>query len=79
MISFGAGEPDFDTPENVREADRRAIAEGKTRYTPVSGIPELRRLIAETSTAQRGVAAKPENVTVTVSAYRPLQPRPRAL
>ncbi len=68
VISFGAGEPDFDTPENVREAGRRAIAEGKTRYTPVSGIPELRRLIAETSTAQRGVAAKPENVTVTVGA-----------
>lgn len=68
VISFGAGEPDFDTPENIREAGRRAIAEGKTRYTPVSGIPELRRLIAETSTASRGVIARPENVTVTVGA-----------
>jgi aspartate aminotransferase len=68
VISFGAGEPDFDTPENVREAGRRAIAEGKTRYTPVSGIPELRRLIAEISTAQRGVTVTAENVTVTVGA-----------
>jgi aspartate aminotransferase len=68
VISFGAGEPDFDTPENVREAGRRAIAEGKTRYTPVSGIPELRKLIAETSAALRGVATKAENVTVTVGA-----------
>ncbi len=68
VISFGAGEPDFDTPENVREAGRRAIAEGRTRYTPVSGIPELRRLVAETSNALRGTSAKAENVTVTVGA-----------
>ena len=68
VISFGAGEPDFDTPENIREAGRRAIAEGRTRYTPVSGIPELRRLIAERSTAERGVVTKPEHVTVTVGA-----------
>lgn len=68
VISFGAGEPDFDTPENIREAGRRAIAEGRTRYTPVSGIPELRKAIAERSTADRGVVAKPENVTVTVGA-----------
>ncbi len=68
VISFGAGEPDFDTPENIREAGRKAIAEGRTRYTPVSGIPELRRAIAERSVATRGAPAKAENVTVTVGA-----------
>jgi aspartate aminotransferase len=68
VISFGAGEPDFDTPENIREAGRRAIAEGRTRYTPVSGIPELRKLIAERSVETRGAPAKAENVTVTVGA-----------
>jgi aspartate aminotransferase len=68
VISFGAGEPDFDTPDNIREAGRRAIDQGRTRYTPVSGIPELRKLIADRSTAERGALAKPENVTVTVGA-----------
>ncbi len=68
VISFGAGEPDFDTPENIREAGRRAIAEGRTRYTPVSGIPELRKLIAERSVEVRGAPATAANVTVTVGA-----------
>ncbi|MEO8759148.1 MAG: aminotransferase class I/II-fold pyridoxal phosphate-dependent enzyme, partial [Devosia sp.] len=42
VISLAAGEPDFDTPLNVREAAIRAMAEGKTRYTNVDGIPELK-------------------------------------
>jgi len=68
VISFGAGEPDFDTPANIRAAGVRAINESKTRYTPVSGIAPLRAAIAEKSTELRGVAAKPENVVVTVGA-----------
>ncbi len=47
VISFGVGEPDFDTPENVKEAAVRAIREGKTKYTPVGGIPELKDAIIE--------------------------------
>ncbi len=46
MISLSAGEPDFDTPLNVREAAVRAMAEGKTRYTNVDGIPELKDAVA---------------------------------
>ncbi|MEM8541223.1 MAG: aminotransferase class I/II-fold pyridoxal phosphate-dependent enzyme, partial [Pseudomonadota bacterium] len=42
VIGLGAGEPDFDTPDNIKKAANTAIAEGKTKYTPVSGIPELR-------------------------------------
>jgi len=47
VVAFGAGEPDFDTPEHVKEAAVRAIREGFTKYTPVAGIPELRTAIAE--------------------------------
>ncbi len=46
VISLAAGEPDFDTPEHVRNAAIRAINEGKTRYTPVDGIPELKEAVA---------------------------------
>jgi aspartate aminotransferase len=46
VISLAAGEPDFDTPENVREAAIRAINSGKTRYTAVDGIPELKEAVA---------------------------------
>lgn len=46
IVNFGVGEPDFDTPENIREAAIRAIREGFTRYTPVGGIPELKEAIA---------------------------------
>ncbi|MBJ3777795.1 pyridoxal phosphate-dependent aminotransferase [Acuticoccus mangrovi] len=45
VIGLGAGEPDFDTPENVKEAAIRAIREGKTKYTPVDGMPELKEAI----------------------------------
>lgn len=42
IISFGAGEPDFDTPDNIKEAAIKAIRDGRTKYTPVGGIPELK-------------------------------------
>lgn len=68
VISFGAGEPDFDTPTNIRAAGVSAIDAGKTRYTPVSGVADLRAAIAERSTRERGVPATPANVVVTVGA-----------
>ena len=45
VISLDAGEPDFDTPERIKDAARKALAEGKTKYTAVSGIPELKNAI----------------------------------
>lgn len=45
VIGLGAGEPDFDTPDNIKEAAKLAIDQGKTKYTPVSGVPELRQAI----------------------------------
>ncbi len=46
VISFGSGEPDFDTPQHIKDAAIRAINEGRTKYTPVGGIPELKQAIA---------------------------------
>lgn len=46
VIGFGAGEPDFDTPQNIKDACAKSLADGFTKYTPSSGIPELRKAIA---------------------------------
>ncbi|MBL7170748.1 MAG: pyridoxal phosphate-dependent aminotransferase [Candidatus Omnitrophica bacterium] len=47
VIGFGAGEPDFDTPLNIKEAAKKALDNGFTKYTPASGIPELKEAIAK--------------------------------
>ena len=47
VIGLGAGEPDFDTPDNVKQAAIAAIQRGETKYTAVDGIPELKRAIVE--------------------------------
>ena len=52
VIGLGAGEPDFDTPDNIKEAAIKAIRDGKTKYTAVEGIPELRAAIAPSSSAR---------------------------
>ena len=64
IIHFELGQPDFDTFENISEAGRRAISEGKTRYTAPAGMPVLREAIAEAAGAQRGVHFLPEQVVV---------------
>ena len=46
VVGFGAGEPDFDTPQHIKDAAIKALNEGFTKYTPSSGIPELRQAIA---------------------------------
>jgi len=68
VISFGAGEPDFDTPPNICEAGVAAIEAGRTRYTPVAGVAELRAAIAAQSTELRGVPTTAAEVVVTVGA-----------
>src|SRR5437879_4178505 len=47
VVGFGAGEPDFDTPQHIKDAAIKALNEGFTKYTPASGIPELRQAIAD--------------------------------
>jgi aspartate aminotransferase len=64
IIHFEIGQPDFDTFENISEAGRQAIADGRTRYTPPAGMPVLREAIAQAAGAQRGVHFEPEQVVV---------------
>ena len=68
IVSFGAGEPDFDTPDPVCEAGIQAIRSGKTRYTAGAGIPELRTAIAEKLDVLNGVKVRPEQVIVSCGA-----------
>jgi len=64
VISLSAGEPDFDTPQNVKEAAIRAIQEGRTKYTPASGIPELKEAIAQRYRQDFGLSYEPSEVIV---------------
>ncbi|MFA5110071.1 MAG: pyridoxal phosphate-dependent aminotransferase [Desulfobaccales bacterium] len=65
IVNFGVGEPDFDTPENIREAGIRAIQEGFTRYTPVGGTPELKNAIANRFQADYSLSYKPGEILVS--------------
>jgi aspartate/methionine/tyrosine aminotransferase len=66
IIHLQIGEPDFDTPANIREAAKRALEEGATHYAPYPGIPALREAIAEDAAARKGFAVEPSQVFVTV-------------
>ena len=55
VVGFGAGEPDFDTPDNIKQAGIAAIREGKTKYTPIAGIIPLRKAVADRLLADCGV------------------------
>ncbi len=68
VVGFGAGEPDFDTPEFIKEACIKALREGKTKYAPPPGIPELREAIAEKLLKENGVEYKPSEVVVSAGA-----------
>lgn len=64
VIGLGAGEPDFDTPENIRDAAKRAIDNGKTRYTAVDGIPELKAAICSKFLRENGLTYTPGQISV---------------
>ncbi|MEM2876314.1 MAG: pyridoxal phosphate-dependent aminotransferase [Candidatus Bathyarchaeia archaeon] len=68
IIHLEIGEPDFDTPKNIKEAAIKALKEGYTHYVPAAGIMELREAIAEYISESRGIDAKPEEVVVTPGA-----------
>lgn len=68
VINLAAGEPDFDTPEFVKQAAIRAIQEGFTKYTPTTGIPELKKAIAATLQRSRKLTYSPEQIAVTCGA-----------
>jgi aspartate aminotransferase len=64
VIGLGAGEPDFDTPQNIKDAAVRAIAAGKTKYTAVDGIPELKAAICAKFLRENGLTYTPQQITV---------------
>jgi aspartate aminotransferase len=64
VIGLGAGEPDFDTPDNVKQAAIAAIERGETKYTAVDGIPELKRAIASKFERENDLTYKPAEITV---------------
>ncbi len=64
VIGLGAGEPDFDTPDNIKAAAEKAIAEGKTKYTPVDGTPELKAAIVAKFKRENGLDYTPRQITV---------------
>lgn len=68
VIGLGAGEPDFDTPEHVKEAAVRAMRAGETKYTPVDGLPALKQAIARKFERENGLAYGPEQISVGAGA-----------
>jgi aspartate aminotransferase len=68
VVGFGAGEPDFDTPDNIKEAAHIAIKNGQTKYTPASGMPELRKAVAFRLLEDCGVSYEPEQIVVASGA-----------
>jgi len=65
VISFGAGEPDFDTPENIKQAAKKALDEGFTKYTPVGGIDELKDAIIKKFQRDSGLSYKRSEIIVS--------------
>jgi aspartate aminotransferase len=65
VIGLGAGEPDFDTPDNIKEAAIKAIRDGKTKYTDVDGIAELKEAICGKFLRENGLTYKPSQINVS--------------
>ena len=72
VISFGAGEPDFETPDVVKEAAIKAIRDGKTHYTPIGGITELRKAVAKKFKEDNNIDYLPEEIVVSNGAKHSL-------
>lgn len=72
VLSLLEGEPDLPAPSKVREATRRALARGLTRYSDAAGLPELRVLISRKLRARNGIAAAPDDILVTNGAKQAL-------
>ncbi|MDQ6632498.1 MAG: pyridoxal phosphate-dependent aminotransferase [Verrucomicrobiota bacterium] len=65
VVGFGAGEPDFDTPQHIKDAAIKALNEGFTKYTASSGIPELRQAIADKFKRENNLSYKPSQIIVS--------------
>lgn len=65
VVIFGAGEPDFNTPENIKQAAKKAIDNNITRYTPVAGIPELRKAVADKFKRENKISYDPSEILIS--------------
>lgn len=72
VVSFGAGEPDFDTPQNVKDAAIKALQGGMTKYTPTSGTPELKKAICDKLKRDNGLEYAPSQIIVSIGAKHSL-------
>jgi aspartate aminotransferase len=72
LVGFGLGESDFDTPENIKEAGINAIRANKTRYTPVTGIPELKAAVVEKLRRENSLEYQPSNIVISCGAKHSL-------
>lgn len=72
IISLSIGEPDFDTPQFIKDAAKKAIDNNITRYTPVPGIPDLRKAISEKFKRDNGLNYSPEQIVVSTGAKQSL-------
>ncbi len=68
VIAFAAGEPDFDTPDFIKEAAIKAMKAGKTKYTPTPGVVELRKAIADKLDRENGLKYSPSQIIVNIGA-----------
>ena len=77
VVGFGAGEPDFDTPDYIKNAAIEALKSGKTKYTPAAGIVDLRKAIADKLKKENGLDYSPEQIVVNIggkhSVYEAMQ------
>ena len=72
VISMSAGEPDFDTPEHIKDAAKAAMDSGKTKYTQVDGTPELKEAIINKFNDDNDLSYQPENILVSTGAKQTL-------
>lgn len=72
VVDLSLGEPDFDTPDHIKEAAKKAIDENYSHYTPVAGYPELRQAVCEKFKRDNGLSYQPENILVSTGAKQSL-------
>ncbi len=65
VVGFGVGEPDFDTPQHIKDAAIKALNEGFTKYTAAAGIPELRQAVADKFKRENGLSYKPSQIIIS--------------
>jgi len=72
VVGFGAGEPDFDTPDYIKDSAKLALDQGKTKYTPVTGMPELKQAVCDKFKRENNLNYEPENIAVSCGAKHSL-------